>query len=127
MFKSAYFRRLFLPYLLLICGAMLVVGLLAARRLKATYLDRTAHGMRDNARLVAQLITPNDRAKLNNQIAQLGRDLHCRITVIALDGVVIADNEADPTHMENHRWRPEVIDALSQNEGVRVRRSDTIH
>ncbi|MBC8109034.1 MAG: hypothetical protein H7Z14_20780, partial [Anaerolineae bacterium] len=131
MFKSAYFRRLFLPYLLLICGAMLVVGLLAARRLKATYLDRTAQGIRDNSTLVAGIINPLPRTigndPLTDQIKSLGRDLHCRITIMSVDGTVIADSGADARRMENHRFRPEVIAALAQGDGVAVRRSDTLH
>ncbi|CAN5639100.1 ATP-binding protein [soil metagenome] len=130
LFKSAYFRRLFLPYLMLICGAMLIVGLLSARRLRATYLERTAHGMRDNALLVAQSIEPalrsNDNAKLAEQIRSFGHTLGCRLTVIVSDGTVIADNEADPQHMENHRYREEVVDTLAHGQGVSVRHSHTI-
>ena len=47
-----------------------------------------------------------------------------RLTVIAHDGKVLADSEADPATLENHASRPEVAQALNGHEG-RVRRLST--
>jgi two-component system phosphate regulon sensor histidine kinase PhoR len=49
-----------------------------------------------------------------------------RVTVIARDGVVLADSEADPETMENHARRPEVIDALGGKTGSSTRLSHTV-
>lgn len=48
-----------------------------------------------------------------------------RMTVIASDGTVLADSEEDPTAMENHADRPEVIAALKGTTGRDVRTSAT--
>ena len=53
----------------------------------------------------------------------------CRITVINIQGKVLADSEKpreEIIHMENHLNRPEVITALSGNIGIDTRYSPTL-
>ncbi len=49
-----------------------------------------------------------------------------RITIIAPDGTVLGDSEADPATMENHLDRPEVQEAIRSGQGKSDRRSDTL-
>src|ERR1041385_1164518 len=49
-----------------------------------------------------------------------------RVTIIARDGVVLADTEADPRTMENHAGRPEVMTALGGKIGSSTRLSHTV-
>ncbi len=130
MFKSLFFRRLFIPYLLLICAAVGIVGVLAAERLRDSYLERTRRTISDNSWLIVRLIEDNLRQgrtpELGAQIQRLGQALDCRITVINTDGTVVADNEADPADMENHRLRPEIIAAAANGQGMIQRESDTL-
>jgi two-component system, OmpR family, phosphate regulon sensor histidine kinase PhoR len=49
-----------------------------------------------------------------------------RVTIIARDGIVLADSEADPKTMENHAGRPEVVAALSGKTGSSSRVSHTV-
>jgi len=130
LLKSPFFRRLFLPYLLLICAAVGVVGVLAAQRLRDSYLERTHQMLLDNTLLVGQLIADNlsrdDAFRLNGQIKRLGQAIGCRITVVRTDGTVAADNEANPADMENHRLRPEIIAADSTGAGSSRRHSATL-
>lgn len=131
MLRSPFFRRLFVPNLLLICAAIGVVGLLGARRLRASYLERTRQAMRNDSWLVAQLIgnqlQAGNTAELNAQVRQLGQAIGARITIVKADGTVIADNQADPATMVNHRLRPEIVAAAAKGEGESLRRSDTVH
>ncbi len=57
------------------------------------------------------------------QIAASG----ARVTVITSNGRVLVDSESDPSSMENHATRPEVLDALAKGEGRSVRHSVTIN
>ncbi|MFZ5832264.1 MAG: HAMP domain-containing protein, partial [Planctomycetota bacterium] len=50
-----------------------------------------------------------------------------RLTVIAPDGKVLADSEVEPTRMDNHASRAEVIDALRDGTGTSTRYSFTLH
>ncbi len=49
-----------------------------------------------------------------------------RITLIAKDGTVIFDNEANPDTMENHKDRKEVKDAVNEGMGYSERYSETL-
>jgi two-component system phosphate regulon sensor histidine kinase PhoR len=130
LLNSPFFRRLFLPYMLIICAATGAVGFFAARTVHSTYLDRQTELLRDNLRLVADSIAPQlamPAPGLDQRVKKMGEVIGNRITVIRSDGVVIADSEADPAKMENHRLRPEFADAIFHGEGIESRPSDTIH
>jgi len=49
-----------------------------------------------------------------------------RITLVLLDGTVLADSEADPARMESHAGRPEIREALESAWGDSVRWSRTV-
>ncbi len=66
--------------------------------------------------------TPEILDKLGKQL--LAGDV--RMTVVAEDGRVIYDNEADASAMENHKERPEITQAFATGEGMDVRRSETL-
>jgi two-component system phosphate regulon sensor histidine kinase PhoR len=126
LLTSPLFRRLFLPYFIVICCCVAALGMLGAQRLRSTYIASVEQRLRENSLLIARLLNVNG-ATVEENVHDLGQALGCRITVIQSDGAVIADNEADPAHMENHRARPEVIAALANGQGMSVRRSDTVH
>ncbi|MDB5320949.1 MAG: hypothetical protein JWN40_2580 [Phycisphaerales bacterium] len=132
MFTSPFFRRLFLPYLLLICAATAAVGVFAARTVYSTYLERQTDALRQNLRLVShaisvQLAAPSAASTLDPEVKRIGAAIGNRITIMRADGVVIADSEANPPQMENHRNRPEFQQAFDRGEGVSARPSGTIH
>ena len=49
-----------------------------------------------------------------------------RITVVRADGKVLVDSEANAAEMENHRTRPELMQAFRGEAGSSIRRSATI-
>jgi two-component system, OmpR family, phosphate regulon sensor histidine kinase PhoR len=49
-----------------------------------------------------------------------------RITVITSEGKVLADSQSDPSTMENHGTRPEILEAKEKGEGRSIRHSVTI-
>lgn len=130
MITSRFFRRLFVPYLLLICLAILAVGAFAARQLSSSYQEAAEQSLRDQSLLVARLVGTDAsierRPELSAQLKALHNDLRCRITIIAQDGTVIADNEAEPARMDNHRLRPEVVAAAAGGTGSSLRQSVTL-
>ena len=66
---------------------------------------------------------------IEDRIVALTQGTPYRITVIALDGRVVADSERNPAQvraMDNHRGRPEVAAALARGTGRAVRHSDTL-
>src|SRR5258706_4304610 len=99
MLTSPFFRRLFLPYLLLICAATTTVGFFAAKTVHATYLERQTESLRQNLRLVSHSIAPQlgqADAALDAQVKRMGAAIGTRITLMRADRVVIGDSEDDP-------------------------------
>ena len=131
MFSSPFFRRLFLPCLLLICAAVGTVGFFAAKQMRETYIARTEADLVDRSRLVELLIGESlgrgDVDRVQALLAEVHRAGGARVTVMDLDGVVLADNEADPRHMENHGNRPEIVAAAKNGVGSTIRDSATVH
>ncbi len=131
MFTSPFFRRLFIPYLILLWLGIGWVGVFGAMRLRTSYLDNTRQAMKNESHLVADLAVPllknRDQSGLSELSKRLGGSLGRRITIIDAAGVVIADNEADPATLDNHHDRPEIIAANTQNDSDSVRESRTFH
>jgi two-component system phosphate regulon sensor histidine kinase PhoR len=67
-----------------------------------------------------------DSANLRNWVAQMAAT-GVRVTVIAYNGQVLADSQADPSTMENHAGRPEIRDALAKGDGQSIRHSVTVN
>lgn len=63
---------------------------------------------------------------LQADITALGQATGVRITIIATNGVVLADSSADPATMDNHASRPEVRAALAGQPATERRFSETI-
>jgi two-component system phosphate regulon sensor histidine kinase PhoR len=131
LLSSRFFRRIFLPYLLLICTATIVVGAVLAYRVRESYLDRTRETLAREAVLISDSLKADlqrgDVAAVESATRRLGEILKCRVTIIEDDGRVIGDNEADPAQMENHRQRGEVVRADIDGDGFEERSSRTLN
>ena len=125
MFASSYFRKLFLPYLILICSATTVVGVFAAVRLRSSYLNRTKEQLGSEALFVARQIQSdlagNQEEAIRQKIAQLGSGLGCRVTVIDGSGAPLADTESPAAQIDNQRSRPEIVQAVEDEIGADTR------
>ncbi len=69
----------------------------------------------------------NGNGILEKKAADWSNDSETRITIIAAGGKVLADSHYEISEMDNHRNRPEVIEAIgSDSSGSAIRYSDTI-
>ena len=76
--------------------------------------------------LLAHRVETDRSHTLIDIAAQESQSAGARVTIIDPTGKVLADSEADPANMENHRARPEFAAALSGKTGNNERRSATI-
>lgn len=77
--------------------------------------------MEDELRLAAAGVEQNGAEYLEHIFSE-----HFRLTLIAPDGNVIYDTEADAASLENHAAREEVKEAFENGEGESVRYSSTL-
>ena len=80
--------------------------------------------LRTNAMLLKEIATPafkngiNARPQLKQQIQRLGKKFDSRLTVIGVDGAVIADTDQQSGTIENFKSRPEIMAARSHEIGT---------
>jgi len=79
-----------------------------------------------NAQGFALRVENDHQHSLQQMADEEARITQTRVTIIARNGVVFADSEADPKTMENHAGRPEVVAALTGKTGSSSRVSHTV-
>src|ERR1051325_884027 len=79
-----------------------------------------------NAQGFALRVENDHQHSLQQMAEEEARITQTRVTIIARDGAVFADSEADPKTMENHAGRPEVVAALAGKTGSSSRVSHTV-
>jgi len=122
--------RIAIPYVLLILVTMTGLGLYLGYSIRQSELEDLEAQLRVEAWLLSQLVGPEiarppEPGSLDRQVEVWADTLGSRVTLIALDGSVLADSEEDAQGMDNHLDRPEVRQAIEQGEGKSVRFSQT--
>jgi len=130
MLKRSLLWQLYPAYLLITVAALFVITLYLSRLLPEFYYDQVADDLQARAYLIEEQILPNLKANdfqsLDDAAKQLGASSSTRITIILLDGRVIADSDESPARMENHGGRPEFREALRKGIGRSLRFSSTL-
>ena len=94
------------------------------------FLDTTVDGLTEQAHQIGShmegYIGTAKGREIDSLCKILAKGVPTRFTVIALDGTVLGDSEHDPSTMENHRNRMEIIAALSGKTGISERYSHTL-
>jgi two-component system phosphate regulon sensor histidine kinase PhoR len=129
------FWKFAFSFLVLLVGVLLAVDFFAERALRSDYERSGFEKLAAVARIAQTRLPqwtpaspgqPEDLSPLRVWVAQFAAS-GARITVIAADGRVLADSEADSQTMENHATRPEVLEAMAKGEGRSVRHSTTVN
>ena len=132
--RRKFFWRLALTFLTLLGCVLVAVDFLAEHTLRSNYESDSFHELQSISRVVRQQKlplssippkTPEEKAALNAWIANAAAS-GARVTVISVDGTVLADSETESDTMENHATRPEVVDARRSGEGRSTRTSVSV-
>ncbi len=115
-------------------AALLVVLLLAGPGLRQRALDQARDGLLAEARLMASVVEDGlargaPPEELDPLVDAAARDVRARVTIVTLDGRVVADTEVSGPELlalENHKNRPEVQAALATGMGLSMRHSATV-
>jgi two-component system phosphate regulon sensor histidine kinase PhoR len=120
------FLKLIVAVLAVLLVALGAVDLLALSSVESTYVDTLARTLGDKCRMLAFLSSRQIVELSRDEVVRLAQSAGGRVTVVARDGTVIAESEADPGHMENHAARPEIAAALRGETGISRRHSPTV-
>jgi len=122
--------RLYPSYLLITLVAVAAVSLYATDVLRDFFLEESADGLEERARLlvpqIADALTPLDPGALDRICKAVAETADTRVTVILPDGRVAGDSREDPAVMDNHLNRPEVSRAFHSPAGAAIRFSATL-
>jgi two-component system, OmpR family, phosphate regulon sensor histidine kinase PhoR len=121
--------KIFLKLIIGVIGLLLLaavsVDYFATEVTRDTYTQNLRQQLADKGRMLA-LSLPIDGDFSPDRVRTLGEAAGGRITVVRSDGKVLADSDADAARMENHRTRPELIQAFEGRVGWSMRHSATI-
>jgi len=128
MLRSWTFWRLFLALVVLSLLPIGLLGIVVAGQVDRYEHERITTSVRVRALLVREALRGrvDDDTALQEQVKRLADDAGARVTLIGDDGHVRADSAQDPSVMDNHRDRPEVVQARDQGVGVAERFSPTV-
>ncbi len=134
MWSSRLFWKLFLVYAGLNIVSAIVFGLIVSGRQKTQVNEQVRQRLHDSAIIMRSsldgVFQEGPTENLQNKVTLLGEQTGTRLTLIDMDGVVIADSDQATLNMvrdmENHKNRVEVIQAISDGFGSSERISPTL-
>jgi two-component system phosphate regulon sensor histidine kinase PhoR len=118
-------------HLFVILAPLLLATVLLLRSVPVWYTNTLAEHLQLQVYLLRDLVQsrlerPDPHETLAALARRVGQALSFRVTIIARDGRVRGDSEADLTTMPNHATRPEVVQAWEHGVGRAERYSDTL-
>ena len=130
MFRSIQ-GRITIWFVLLVIISMAVLGVYLTSSVRSNQLSNLRAQLENEAKITAEVSLPGFSGQavggdLDALAKKLGSRIDARITIIALDGMVLGDSDEEPATMENHGTRPEVKDAMASGIGESTRFSTTL-
>ncbi|MDD3274519.1 MAG: ATP-binding protein [Candidatus Omnitrophica bacterium] len=134
MRKGSFKTKLILSYFLLIFISLGFVAFFLDKHLEEGALVQIKSALANEARLIESRVSDSPSIlgspeRLDSLCRDLGRRIDSRITIIGMDGRVLADSGVPflrVGELENHGARPEVAKALKDGMGQEIRYSATL-
>ncbi len=128
--KKTLFLRFFAGYVAIVVLLAAAVMIFAPPIVRTDYVKDRSTSLEHMARLLESQVLPyvagTAAGDLEGFVTSVGRDTQTRITVIGIDGSVLADSEKEPRDMENHFFRPEIQASLRGEKLMSIRPSTTL-
>ncbi len=128
--KKPFFAKIFIGYFLITCLFSSVIFFFSIRIIRqhqintfTQNLEQTCYAFQPS---ILTLLQNDDMEELTRVVSLTGQATNLRFTIIALDGVVLADSQKSVSSLDNHRERPEIADALLGGTGASLRYSSSI-
>ena len=122
--RSKLSTRLLLIYTLILLPVLGLMAVVVDRVARDTLIDDIEENLAVAAELAYRSL-PSDPSEYDDWADEIFEIGAFRTTLIDSDGVVLADSHTDPSTMENHSDREEVIEAVVGEVGVARRVSES--
>jgi two-component system, OmpR family, phosphate regulon sensor histidine kinase PhoR len=120
------FIKLISAVLIVMLVAFAAIDLLSAHYAERAYLNGLKTEITEKIRMLQTMERASMLGLTQQNVHDLAKAAGGRLTIIAPDGHVLFDSDADPARMENHAARPEVREALQGRIGVAERSSASV-
>ena len=132
MLKRSLFFQLFGPQVLILLMSLSVVAIYTWYTGWVVRREERLQIMYAQAELAAQVVfnedgSPKPTAEIDRFCHAVRAEEGLRFTVIAPDGRVIAETDANAAELSSHADRPEILEALHSGYGYASRHSATLH
>ncbi len=122
-------KKLLATYIAIVAITIIVTVLFSWQKVNRHFFEQTTQDSQQKIELIDRLIKyemMTSEQSLQEIIITYGKQTNVRITLIADDGLVLADSLNDPTTMENHANRTEFKNALRGIREPELRYSSTM-
>ena len=99
---------------------------LVGNSIEERMISQTEDDLLARVTILAGVIQDSGIKGVVSNVSKWSRDYATRVTIVALNGDVIFDNEADPATLDNHANRPEIREAILAGTGVNTRYSRSL-
>jgi len=122
--------KLFAAFAFLTIVTVVILSSFLVIRLRSNVESKISQRLQSNAILAGEIfkkaMLEGDTAYIQREVKELAKNLNLRITIIDKQGTVLADSEKEALSMENHRERPEFVEAVEKGIGESTRFSQTL-
>ncbi len=129
--KNSIFVKIFGGYLFIVIVILAITFPLSFRTIRRHHIDTSTDNLKNlciTLKLkISTLLEKDQIEELDTLIKKLGKQIGTRMTIINPEGAVLADSEKNPTLMENHNNRIEIILAIKYGFGTSLRYSASVN
>ncbi|MCD6430127.1 MAG: HAMP domain-containing protein [Deltaproteobacteria bacterium] len=130
LLRSPLLWKIYAIFVAIILLASIIVGSVVGRLIEKRTLNEVRRTLEVRTLLLGRLSLAQLKQKidpiLQSTIKDLGRNTNTRLTLIGVNGLVLADSDKNPATMDNHGRRPEILDSQHHEYGVATRFSETL-
>ena len=119
-FQQLVLRKFILLFFILFT----FIGIITYYWVKDFYVEQAKASLIQDIEIITFEIDKS--TNLNLLAKQIKDKLNTRITIIDIDGEVITESHKDKTTMDNHKYRPEIMQAREEAYGYKIRYSKTL-
>lgn len=125
-------RNIFVACMIIVLISLSVTGYTVAKAVEDYFIQKTEDDLTTCAFAMRPFLAikikqeENTSGQLETTVKELGNETKTRITIVDIEGNVIADSEKDPSDTESHSTRPEIREAYLGNIGKSARYSSSL-